>query len=357
MGDQMNDTALDPASPSDAIATTELNYRTFVIANPKAGAGAVEEKWPLLERLIRTRLPEVDFAFTQGPGHATLLCREALRNGWEMVVAVGGDGTLNEVLNGFFEKPDPQALFEVDEVGFLRPRRGVDLTPRPIRSDAVIGMLPDGTGGDFRRTIGMMGGHKETLEHMSGRATRTIDVGQMAYLDDDGQLDTRYYVNIASAGFSGAVDKIANNSWKGLGGAPSFILAATRAFARWKNVDMEVILDDTYEHRGKLNNLVVANGEFFGGGMWIAPGAELDDGQFQVVFLGDFTRTESFKILPAVFQGKHLEHPKVHRRRARKVAARVLDPKREALIDLDGETPGKLPALWLNHARVLDLKI
>ncbi|MFP4599211.1 MAG: diacylglycerol/lipid kinase family protein [Persicimonas sp.] len=331
-----------------------LNYRTFVVANPKAGAGAVEEEWGLIERLLRARIPELDFAFTEGPDHATLLAREALRSGWDMVVAVGGDGTVNEVINGFFAKPDTDTLYEIDDQGWMRRQR--DGAPELINPQAVLGVLPLGTGGDFRRSVGLMGGHRESIEHLSGQETRQIDLGEVGFVDDDGCIAARYFINIASAGFSGAVDRIANKSWKGFGAKPSFLFATARAFARYKNVDLELRLDDTVEIADRMNNLVVANGEFFGGGMWIAPGAELDDGKFQVVVMGDLKRRETIMMVFDIYQGKHLQNKKVFRRRASRVSARCVG-KQVAMLDIDGEAPGKLPALWTNHHKTLRLKV
>jgi diacylglycerol kinase family enzyme len=349
----MNDIA--EKSAAESTSRGAMNYRTFVIANPKAGAGAVEEDWPLIERLLRARLPEIDMAFTEGPGHATLLAREALRAGWEMVVAVGGDGTLNEVVNGFFEPPEPESRYTVTEDGWMQLAH--DGPPEFIDEDAVLGVIPLGTGGDFKRSVGLMGGHRETIEHFSGRSVREIDVGQIGFIDKDDELACRYFVNIASAGFSGAVDEIANNSWKGLGGTPSFLLATARAFVKWKNIDIELLLDSTVEIEDCMQNIVVANGEFFGGGMWIAPGAELDDGEFQVVVMGDLSRREVLAIAPKIYRGQHFQNGKIYRRNASRISARVADSSREALLDVDGETPGRLPAIWHNHHRALRLKM
>jgi YegS/Rv2252/BmrU family lipid kinase len=331
-----------------------LNFRTFVIANPRAGAGAVEQEWDLLERLLRARLPEFDFAFTEGPGHATLLAREALRSGWEMIVAVGGDGTLNEVVNGFFDKPDIDALYAIDDDGWMTRKR--DGAPEAINSDAVLGVLPLGTGGDFRRTIGLMGGHRETVEHLSGQHIREIDLGEVGFVDVEGNIATRYFINIASVGFSGAVDRVVNHAWKGLGGKTSYMLATARAFTTYKNINVELRLDDTVELDGKMNNVVIANGEFFGGGMWIAPGAELDDGQFQVVVMGDLKRREILALTFDIYQGKHLQNKKIFRRRASRVSVRSADGG-PSMLDIDGEAPGSLPALWTNHHSALKLKI
>lgn len=331
-----------------------LHLRTFAIVNPTAAAGKVKEEWPLIERLLRAKLPEFDFAFTEGPAHATLLAREALRAGWEMVVSIGGDGTLNEVVNGFFEKPDPTTAYELDPDGWLNPR---DITLNYISPTAVLGHVPFGTGGDFRRTVGLMGGLAETIDHLSGRHTRPIDIGQVGYLDHKNNIASRYFINIASAGISGKVDYYSNRTWKGLGGNACFITASARAFATWKNVDVQIRLDQTEEIHEKMMNLVIANGEFFGAGMWIAPGAELDDAAFQVVFMNDLSRREAVEFLTKVYRGKHLGMRKIHRRRARQISIRTTAPNTTMLIDIDGEQPGQIPATWNVQPAAINFKL
>ena len=331
-----------------------VNYRTFVVANPAAGAGTVKEEWQLIERLLRANLPELDYAFTEGPGHASLLTREALRAGWEMVVAVGGDGTLNEVINGFFEPAEPQELFERQSDGWITT---TDAEPQPISDDGVLGILPLGTGGDFRRTLGLMGGIAENVEHLRGRHTRTVDVGQLGYIDHQDELASRFFINISAAGMSGLVDSLVNSSWKGLGGTASFFLGTFRGFLKWRNVDIVVRLNDTEELRGPVVDVITANGEYFGGGMWIAPGAEVDNGVFQVVVLGDLSKTEQVKILPKIYGGKHLASPKVSRHRASQVAVRAVDADDTVLLDVDGEQPGRIPVTWVLRPQAVRVKI
>ena len=327
-------------------------FRTFVVANPKAGAGQVEREWEQIARLLRAQLPEFDFAFTEGPNHATLLAREALRNGWEMVVAIGGDGTMNEVANGFFEKVDPGEHFERDD-GWIRRTR-VDL--QPINSDAIFGMVPMGTGGDFRRSAGLMGTFQENIERLGTKDTRPCDVGQIVHLDHDGKLTSRYFVNIASAGFSGEVDRAVNNMWKGLGGGLSFRIASASAWLAWKNQPIDTRVDDTEEFSGKYFMVCVANGEYFGGGMWVAPGALIDDGKLQVVFLPDLSKWESATLISKIYEGKHLGIDGVFRRDAHTVSMRA-PGGRSVLIDLDGEQPGRLPAFYAVHEHALTLKV
>ncbi len=327
--------------------------RTFVVANPRAGAGQVEREWAHIERLLRAQLPELDYAFTEGPNHATLLAREALKNGWEMVVAIGGDGTINEVTNGFFEKVDAAEEFEREDGHFVpTASAGVE----PINPDAVLGILPMGTGGDFRRTAGIMGTLSENVERLGGPDTRPCDVGQLVYVDHDGKPANRFFINIASAGFSGEVDKAVNNMWKGLGGGLSFRIASSVAWLAWKNRPLEVVVDDEAPVRRDYFMVTVCNGKYFGGGMHVAPDAELDDGKFEVVFLEDLSKWGSATLMKHIYQGEHLSMSEVSRREARTVSVRALESA-PVLLDVDGEQPGRLPALFIAHENALRLKV
>lgn len=331
-----------------------MALRTFVVANPLAGAGQVKKEWVRIERMLQAKLPEVDFAFTEGPDHATLLTREALRDGWEMVVAIGGDGTFNEAVNGFFEKSDAPEEFHRDEDGWVRPREAASF--EPINSDAVMGLLPMGTGGDFRKSVGITEELAANIDRLGGDETRPCDVGQLVYIDHDGRLASRAFINIASCGFSGKVDKVVNNMWKGLGGPMSFQVASTWAWLRWNNQPLEILFDDDDKVTGDFFMVAVANGEYFGGGMHVAPQARIDDGKFEVVVLGDLSKWESAILMPRIYAGRHFEFEDASRREARRVQMRATGDE-PVLIDLDGEQPGRLPALYQMHPGAIRLKI
>ena len=144
------------------------HFSTFVVANPAAGAGSVARQWPLIERLLRDRIPELEYAFTEGPGHGTLLAREALHAGWEMVVAVGGDGTLNEVVNGFREQPDPHDCYALDEQGWIN-RLGP--APQVLSDRAVLGIVPLGTGRPAREHRAAGGARDPRCRSRPGRVS------------------------------------------------------------------------------------------------------------------------------------------------------------------------------------------
>lgn len=330
-------------------------FRTFVIANPTAGAGQVEREWEVIERQLRSTLPEFDIAFTQGPEHATLLAREAARAGWEMIVAIGGDGTLGEVTNGLFDKQPAEQQYRLDDQGWMS--RDPSLDPAPINPDIILGMVPMGTGGDFRRTMGWMGTWRDAIETLRGDLTKRIDVGQIGYFNHQGEITSRIFINIASAGLPGDVDAVVNKTWKGLGAKGSFVTGVVRAWLGWKNMEVKLRIDDLEELQQPLMSCIVANGEYFGGGMWVAPGACVDDGLFQLVILGDLGRRASVKTLAELYTGAHVGKDKVWRRRVRQLAASPITTSRPLLLDADGEQPGRAPALWHVLPKALRLKI
>jgi diacylglycerol kinase family enzyme len=319
------------------------DYRTFVVANPKAASSKVEKEWEVIERHLRNTLDEFDVAFTSGPGHATLLTREALKAGWEMVVAIGGDGTLNEVVNGFVDKIDAPSLYTKDSTGWLTRH---DDTLDLINPDAVLGLIPIGTGGDFRRTLGWMGTWKDAVEHLGGRDSMDIDLGQLGYVNHEGELEGRLFLNIASAGISGDVDARVNKAWKGLGGQASFIYGLLASFTKWNNAGVVMKIDGEEQIEESVLNVIMANGQYFGGGMWAAPSARIDDGLFDMVVMGDIPKLKAIRELTKIYKGTHVKADQVWQRTVRSLDIRANSPRDTVLLDVDGEQPGMLPASW-----------
>ncbi len=294
---------------------------TVVIVNPKSQGGAVGRRWPEIAESIARVLP-FDDVQTKGPGDATQLARQALRGGASRVIALGGDGTINEVVSGFFDE-DGQVL----------------------APEATFGLLPYGTGGDFRRTMGVPRDLTEAAKVIVAGHRRKLDVGRLTYRDADGRERLRMFANIASFGVSGVVDRLVNESGKKLGKL-SFALATARATWSYKNQRVELVFDEQASSRLELtiNTVAVANGRFFGGGMKVAPDAEVDDGAFDVVAMGDFGFGDLLRSGRRLYQGTHLTMDKVSHRRARVVEAAPIDPGAVVELDVDGENLGRLPA-------------
>jgi YegS/Rv2252/BmrU family lipid kinase len=293
--------------------------RTVMIVNPKSQGGRLGKRWKDVADTIGRAFP-FEEAITQAPGDATRLTREALRGGAERVVAIGGDGTINEVVNGFFDE------------------RGLAIAPA-----ASFAVIPFGTGGDFRRTVNMPVGLADAAAVIAANHRRHIDVGKLEFTAAGGGRALRMFANIASFGVSGVVDRLVNESGKKLGRL-SFMLATARATWSYKNQRVQLVFDGGERVEATINTVAVANGRYFGGAMMVAPNAELDDGLFDVIAMGDFGFGDLMKSGRRLYKGTHLTMDKVSARRARVVEAEPIDPGAVIELDVDGENPGRLPA-------------
>lgn len=300
--------------------------RTVLVINPQSQKGALGRKWPDLARIVRRELGSFEEARTREPGDATRLAREAVAGGADRVVAVGGDGTINEVVNGFFDRGER------------------------VAGGAVLGILPVGTGGDLRKTLKIPKDIARAARTVREGQARPMDVGKLEYMTREGQAAVRMFANVASFGISGMVDRLVNESSKRLGGTVSFFMATLRANLRYTNQRVRLVFDDNPSDAAEMtiNTVAVANGRYFGGGMLIAPHAEVDDGYFDIIALGDLTMKDMLLSGRRVYTGTHLSLDKVSHRRARVVRAEPLhgDGGGEVELDVDGETPGVLPATF-----------
>jgi len=313
--------------------------RVVVIVNPNSQGGVLGKKWSELADIIRRELPFEDVR-TGGPGDATRLCAQALRGGAEIVVAVGGDGTINEVANGFFADG------------------------APIAPGAALAVLPQGTGGDFVRTARISKDFREAVKTLAKGVRRRIDVGRCDHAlapDRQGKTPagtgTRMFVNIASFGLSGVTDRFINKSKKRLGSTLSFYAATARSMLAYDNQRVRLTFDGKTAEAVDMtiSTVAVANGRYFGGGMHIAPDAELDDGLFDVVALGDLGLKDFVLNSRRIYAGTHLTLDKVSCRRAAVLHAAPASSDQTVELDVDGETPGLLPATFRIVPRALDL--
>ena len=226
-------------------------------------------------------------------------------------MVVGGDGSVNEVVNG------------------IAGREGVE-----------IAVIPRGTGWDFARSLGIPHATDKAIAVALGGQARAIDLGRATYRPWAGGEARLWFANIASAGMSGAIAQRANDTTKALGGKVSYVWATFAVFARWRNTEVSVTVDSE-TRTGRMHDVVVANGPYFGGGMKIAPDARPDDGVFDVLLIGNLTKRDLMLTLPKTFRGRHLPHPKAELLRGSEV---TVDAPEALPIELDGEQPGTTPA-------------
>ncbi len=306
----------------------------FFIVNPASGAGATRSRFLRMQPALRRRFPGMEVTFTEGTLHAAHLAAEAVSRGdVDLVVVFGGDGTLNEAVSGLLSSlagaPHPFA-----------PDRHPEPYPAAIRDAPVLAVFPGGTGGDFRRLLGLTGDPDRLLDYLARGRPRAVDAGVLEYVTPEGRATSRPFLNIASAGISGLVDRYVNATTKVFGGRVSFFVGTLRGMVRYRNVAMRVQVDARDVHEGRAALVAVANGRFFGGGMMIAPGAVLDDGLLDVVVLGDLSKARFLGLSRTIYSGRHLGQAGIVATRGREV---VITAEHETLIDLDGEQVGRLP--------------
>jgi len=285
-----------------------------VIVNPASANGSTGRSWSRNEPLLRNLLPPFEAWHTTHPGHALELARKAVDLGFETIAIHGGDGTVNEVVNGLLSRP-PNGL--------------------------PIALLPSGTGADLVRTLGISHSLAKAARKAHQATARPIDIGQVQFTDLEGRPRQRYFVNVTDVGFGGELVRYVNSRSKGLGGKLSFLQGLLVTLFRYHNKKIRITIDAGEPWELRVSSIVVANGQYFGGGMWVAPKADLNDGRFEVIVVGDVSKREVLANTSRLYRGTIAEHPKVNTYQARTIE---LDSAEEVLIDLDGELVGRLPA-------------
>lgn len=295
---------------------------TLVIVNEHAGGGAMADVFRRLEHPLQDAIGIFDIAFTDGPGHAIELTRTALTaGGRKRIIVGGGDGTLNEVVNGFF---DPG-------------------TRESLGPEVALAVLPGGTGGDFRKTLRVTS-PEATLAALRGGKTMKVDVGHVVARDPQGGDVARFFVNIASFGISGRVDRVIPE-FKSMGGKLGYFAATAKVLWTWRNPRVRLVLDGEPQAPQAIMTVAVGNGRYFGGGMMVCPDAHLDSGSFDVTIIGDMGRLEMVLGTRALYSGDHVYNPKVKTRRCKLVEASPDEGERDPVeLDIDGEAVGVLPA-------------
>jgi YegS/Rv2252/BmrU family lipid kinase len=293
---------------------------TLVLVNPVSAGGRTMHRWPGIRAALREAGIDIHAHLTLGPGDATLVTRRAItRDGIRRVVAVGGDGTLNEVVNGCFDE------------------RGA-----PLARDLTVGLIPSGTGSDIRRTLGLPTDPHAAARLLAGGTTRTIDVGRIVFADGSHRL----FANVADCGLGGEVVTRINRSRQkraGLLGSAAFLGVSVTELMSFRNRDVLLTIDGVTT-RQRVQQVVIANGRCFGGGMRIAPGADPADGLLDVVVVGDISRFGALLAVPRLFRGTHLGLAAVSSHRARSIGIAVADGESPPRFDVDGEQVGSAPA-------------
>jgi YegS/Rv2252/BmrU family lipid kinase len=307
----------------------------LIIVNPKSASGATQTRWARIASDWASHYGAFNVDFTEHRGHGVELARQAAEAGRKFIVACGGDGTINEVVNGIMLSG----------------------------ADAELGILPQGTGGDFRRTIGMPSTIRRASEELKKGVTKQIDVGKVTFVNHENETEARYFLNIASVGLSASiierVKTTGNLNWITFGslrGKASFAYSTLAEIMNLSPKMIRVRFDD--EPVKALQTIVfcVANARYFGGGMKIAPDAVIDDGWFDAVNIGHIGKGKIMLNAQKLYSGTHYSLDEVKHTTAKRIEVSAFDNE-EISLETDGELPGKLPAVFEILSKALKVRV
>ena len=308
----------------------------LVIVNPKSAAGATRGRWAEIASVLRSQFGAFQVAFTKSPGDGKNLALRAAAQNRRFVIACGGDGTINEVANGILESG-----------------KSIEL-----------GVLPSGTGGDFRRTIGMPAGARAAAQSLRTGLTKLIDVGRVTFQNFADETESRYFLNVSSFGLSASivenVKSAASLKWIPhdlIRGKASFALSTLQEVLDLNAVSVQVKIDEKPETNLGTINFCVCNSRYFGGGMKIAPDASINDGFFDVVNIGDMRTAKILLNAHTLYLGTHLDLHEVKSTLAKRIEVSPTDKNQEIHLEIDGELLGKLPAVYEIVPNALNLRV
>jgi YegS/Rv2252/BmrU family lipid kinase len=297
----------------------------LLVVNPRSGGGKTGKIFDAMRTPLRRALGDFDVVFTERGRHAVEFARDAARDGRGMVIAVGGDGTIHEVVNG---------LMQARDEGCKVPR---------------LGIIGQGTGGDFRRTLGIEHRLDRYCAAIAGGRTRRIDVGRATFRGHDGAPASSFFVNILSVGMGGVVDQLVAEASRGLGGSFAYYSASFRGLLQSEIGVLACTLSLAGQNRQEritTRNLAICNGRFFGSGMKVAPMAAPDDGLFEVVSLGAAGKIRfAIESSTRIYSGDHIGKEGIVHLRCDKIRVELVNTAVDArfLLDVDGEPLGRLP--------------
>jgi diacylglycerol kinase (ATP) len=284
--------------------------KVFAIVNPRAASYRAGQKWRHIQQELSAAGFDVQGYFTERRHHASDLARDAAQRNSDIILSVGGDGTLNEIVNGL-----------------MSLGRTADQIP-------ALGIVSVGTGSDFARTLGLTGGDRSQVHYLTRPAVRYCDLGLVRF-SIGSQEKLRYFVNVFDVGLGGSVVRIANFVPKNFGGFLTFLLSSLVGLATFKPPDLRIEIDGQHAASGSITIVGCANGRYFGGGMHIAPMARIDDGRFEILYVKD-TNLFRFihRVLIPVYEARHLGYERLYHRSARQIK---VTSRRVFTCDVDGE--------------------
>lgn len=304
----------------------------MLIANPSAGGGKVGRNWETYRNQVEAHFPTLECLSTSFQGHGRELAAKAAQAGATRVLSLGGDGTHNEILNGLME--------------------GTPHGERPPQ----FGILPAGTGGDFRKVLYTSLQLSDCLEAMANRPVQSIDIGLVEFNNHNGAPLQRYFLNIASVGIGGLIDDLVNKSSKRLGGRISFLIGTLKALFLYRAPELKVELDGNPIFQGRVTNVLACNGRYAGGGMYFAPKATLNSGKLSMVVIPKAGLVRQLTLTPKLYDGSYLAAEEITGAEGKVITVSPADNGQPpAFLDIDGEAPGIAPASFTVVPGAIDM--
>lgn len=308
----------------------------LIIVNPRSAGGSTRESWSGTASDLRAHFGAYNVAFTKAAGDGVNLARNAADAGREFIIACGGDGTINEVANGILQSG----------------------------KDVELGVLPSGTGGDFRRSLGMPQSPRDAARALRDGTTKRVDAGRVTFQSHSGETITRFFLNVSSFGLAASIiERVKSNKaldWLPLGGVrgrANFALSTLTEVVGLDAVTVKVRIDSGEEKLLQTVNFCVANARYFGGGMMIAPNAKLDDGKLDIVNIGDIRTAKVLLNAYTLYNGSHLDLAEVKSTLARRIEIAPAHAGDDIHLETDGELPGRLPAVYEIVPAVLRVRV
>ncbi|MGI8543824.1 MAG: diacylglycerol/lipid kinase family protein [Aridibacter sp.] len=308
----------------------------IVIVNPNSAGGSTRNRWSQIASDLRSHFGAYRVALTKRQGDGTELAKKFIESGRKFIIACGGDGTINEVANGILQTGE----------------------------DVELGIIPAGTGGDFRRSLGISSSPREAAKELKTGVTKLIDVGRITFFNHENMEVSRYFLNVASFGLSASINSRVKQKgefqWipsEVIRGKTKFALSTLQEILDTEFKTIRVSIDGKEEKTLNTINFCVCNARFFGGGMKIAPDAKLNDGFFDLVNIGDINTARILLNGYKLYNGSHLALPEVKSTLVKKIEVRAFDENAIINIETDGELPGKLPATFEIVPKILKVRV
>jgi len=297
------------------------NDKWFLIINPQAGGGKGRKHWPSIQKLLKHTGIEHEHAFSKYRGEAIEIAQKAVEEGFRKLVAVGGDGTANEVINGMFlqEEVPPESL--------------------------IFAIIPVGTGNDWIKTHGIPNNYKKSILLMRAGITLVHDIGKIIYHNKEGEAQTRYFLNVAGLAYDAFVTKASqeNNRWGH--SAMYYLYLIVRSVTKFKPTNVTINFDgQQMEH--PFYNITIGQCQYNGGGTRLVPQADPRDGQFALTLFKDISPWEVVFKAPQFYSGSVVKHKEAFVTQAKHILIQASEDK-PAFVEADGEFLGQTPVEFI----------